>query len=200
MLHTSVFPMRILPISLGVFLLAFASAGIVLRPQRVQAGTALQMNITEVVLQADLILEAHVLSMRSFENEGMIETEYLLQVEHTFLGEDESTRIVRLPGGVLADGSGMILAGMPRLSEGEDTLLFLSSEGASGIRMPVGLAQGKYGVQVNQAGAKELISDQSGVLLVGANGAIASGEGRKLLSYAHVISEIEAALAAREED
>ena len=192
--------MRILPISLGVFLLAFASAGIVFKPQRVQAGTAVQMDITEAVQQADLILEAHVLSMRSLRSEGMLETEYLLQVERTFLGEDLTTRVVRIPGGVLPDGSGMILAGMPTIRQGEDTLLFLSSEGSTGIRMPVGLAQGKYGLQVNSAGVKELVSDQSGVTLVSSNGSLASGEGRTVHSYAQVTAEIEAALALREED
>ncbi len=192
--------MRILPISLSAFVLAFAGAGIVFKPQRVQAGTAVQMEIAEVVQNADLILEAHVLSAQSFENEGMIETEFLLQVGQTLLGEDQSTRLVRLPGGVLPDGRGMILAGMPQLSPGEDALLFLSSEGSTGVRMPVGLSQGKYGIQVNEAGVKELVNDSSGVTLVSASGSLTSGEGRSVLSYAQVLSEVQAALASREED
>jgi hypothetical protein len=191
--------MRMLPISLGAFCLAFASAGIVLKPQRVQAGTAVQMDIPTVVENADLILEVHVLSTRTERIEGMVETEYLLQVAHTFWGEDELTRIVRLPGGVLPDGSGMILAGMPQLVEGEDALLFLSEMGASGVRMPVGLAQGKYGIRMNSEGVKELVSDQSGVTLVSPAGKLTSGEGRKVLSYALMIAEVEAALATRED-
>lgn len=192
--------MRILPISLGAFVLAFASAGIVLKPQRVQAGTAVQMDIGDVVGHSDLILEAHVLSAQSLRSEGMIETEYLLQVQQTFLGEDEVTRVVRLPGGVLPDGSGMILAGMPQIAEGEDLLLFLSDSGATGIRMPVGLSQGKYRIQISASGAKELVQDSSGVTLVSPNGSLTSGEGRNVLSYAQVIAEVEAALEAREED
>ncbi len=192
--------MRIFPISLGAFVLALAGTGVVFKPQRVQAGTAVQMELAEVVEHADLILEGHVLSAQSMRSEGMIETEFLLQVEHTFLGEDEAARVIRMPGGVLPDGSGMLLAGMPQLHEGEDVLLFLSSPGDTGIRVPVGLAQGKYSIHVNASGVKELVNDQSGITLVSSSGALTSGEGRNLHSYAQVISEVEAALAAREED
>ena len=55
---------------------------------------------------------------------------------------------------VLEDGSGMILAGMPRIAAGEETLLFLSAEGATGVRMPVGLSQGKFRVIQTEDGGR----------------------------------------------
>ena len=111
--------MRTLSLVAGCFLLTFSTVGIALRPPGVQAGTALKMELPEVVERADLILEARVLSARAFETSGMIETEFLLQVDRTFHGEDQPYRSIRIPGGVLEDGRGMILAGMPRLVVGE---------------------------------------------------------------------------------
>lgn len=190
------FDMRTISLVAGCFLLTFSTVGVALRPPGVRAGTALKMELPEVVGRADLILEARVLSARALESDGMIETEFLLQVDRTFHGEDQPFRLVRIPGGVLEDGRGMILAGMPRLALGERTLLFLSEEGETGIRMPVGLAQGKYTVVEHDSGAKELVQHRSDLTLVSPGGELLRGEGSDVLSYAQMVAEIEAALVA----
>ncbi len=189
--------MRLLPFAATALIVGLAGVAIVSRPGGVVAGTALRMEVPELVRGSDLIVEGRVLSGEAFESDGRIETEYLIEVERTFVGEDQPYRAVRIPGGVLPDGSGMMLAGMPRITPGETALLFLSEAGATGVRMPVGLAQGKFQVLEAESGAKTLVRDSSGVTLVDRSGALHRGEGRSVLGYAQVTAEIEAALAAR---
>lgn len=164
----------------------------------VSAGTAVRMDVTGLVRNANLIVEARVLSRRTVETPGRLETEYLLEVARTFEGEDQPLRAIRMPGGVRPDGSGMVLAGMPRLESGESVLLFLSQQGETGIRMPVGLAQGKYHVRVTESGEKLLERSTAGLSLVNeTTGGPVPGTGREVRTYASVVAEIEAALARK---
>lgn len=168
------------------------------RAPLVRAGTAVRMDVTGLVQSSDLILEARVLSGEARRVGNRVETEYVLLVERTFEGEHLPLRAVRMPGGVLPDGSGMVLAGMPRLGEGESVLLFLSAEGESGIRMPVGLAQGKFGVTRTEAGEKLLTRSIAGLSLVnGQTGDEVPGTGREVRTYASMLASIEAALVAK---
>ncbi len=166
-------------------------------PEGVEAGTAIRLDVSGLVAHADLVVEGRVLSAHALRtNDGRIETEYLLEVDRTFEGEELAYRAIRMPGGVLEDGSGMILAGMPQIRAGENLLLFLTEEASSGVRMPVGLAQGKYSVVADAAGHKSLVTNDAGVgLLNPASGEIAHGTGLSILDYATVVAEIEAALA-----
>lgn len=170
------------------------------RPQaRVSAGTAVRMSVPELTRNASLILEGHVLaSQASASPDGRVETEYLLQVERTFRGEDLPYRSIRIPGGVLPDGSGMVLAGMPTIADGEDVLLFLTGRSRGGVRMPVGLAQGKFRVVHQADGTKVLEREGGGVsLLDPRTGALQEAEHSSAWSYADVVAQIEAALERR---
>ncbi len=191
--------MRHLPVAATVLSLGLLGLVFLTKPGGVAAGTALRMEIPELVDGAALVLEGSVLSAQALETpEGRIETEYLVRVDRTFEGEEQPFRSIRLPGGVLEDGRGMLLAGMPRIREGEDVLLFLSAGGSSGVRMPVGLAQGKFTVHTRLDGSKTLVREDAGVSLVGRDGELVHGEGRTLRDYAEVVAEIEAALATGE--
>jgi len=162
----------------------------------VSAGTAVRMDVGELVAASDLVVDARVLSERAFETGGRIETEYLLEVERTFVGQDLVHRSLRVPGGILPDGSGMVLAGMPRIRAGDHALFFLSPTGPNGIRMPVGLGQGKLDVVVQRSGEKYLVRDSMDLALVSPRtGRIVTGQGRSIRTYADVVAEIEAALA-----
>jgi hypothetical protein len=168
------------------------------RPAGVRAGTTVRLDMAGLVQRSALILEGRVLSSKPVETGGRIETEHLLFVERTFEGDDQSLRVIRLPGGMRADGSGMVLAGMPRLQDGENVLLFLSEAGETGIRVPVGLAQGKYSVLYTETGEKLLSRSMSGLSLVNEDtGGPVPGTGREVRTYASVVAEIEAALVAK---
>ncbi|HED67122.1 MAG TPA: hypothetical protein ENJ09_16395 [Planctomycetes bacterium] len=194
--------MRTFLFSVGALLVVTLSILFEPRLHDVEAGTAVRMDIAELTEHADLILEGRVLLANAFEVDGRIETEYLIQVDRTFEGEDQPYRTVRMPGGVLPDGRGLILAGMPRIVPGEEELLFLSAEGPTGVRVPVGLAQGKLSLVRNADGSKSLLSDMAGVVLVSEDGSVSEGAGAMRVDYAEVVARIEATLAekaAREE-
>lgn len=164
---------------------------------RVSAGTAVRMELEDLVECAELIVEGRILSQRSVEANGRIETEYLVQVERTFQGSDIEYRTIRVPGGVLDDGRGLMLAGMPHIAAGDRSLLFLSRE-TNGVRMPIGLAQGKFEVRSDDAGMKRLVRGSVGVSLVDVpSGVVTSGNGLVVREYAEVVARIEAALVAK---
>jgi hypothetical protein len=192
--------MRLLPpLVSGLVVLLAAKCLLPTDDRGVEAGTAERLSLEGLVERAGLILEGRVLSARGLEDpEGRIETEYVLEVARTFEGMDLPLRSVRLPGGVLPDGRGMLLAGMPRVAPGEELLLFLTQEGATGVRMPVGLAQGKLGMRRRSDGGRVLVREHAGVGLVDrATGALVEGEGIDVLDYAETVARIEAALVRK---
>jgi hypothetical protein len=164
----------------------------------VRAGTAVRLELPELVQHSDLILEGRVLAARTFESRHGIETEYLLEVARTFEGQDQPHRAIRIPGGVLPDGRALLLSGLPKISTGEDVLLFLSRESATGVRMPVGLAQGKYRVVTRRDGSRVLVRNAAGVALVNPqSGALTTPRARLVREYVDMVAEIEAALALK---
>src|SRR5262245_1782150 len=187
--------MRLLPPFLGLFAASAALAWMHAASGGVEAGTALRMDIPELARRSDLIVEGRVLSLKPLESDhGLIETEFLIEVERTLAGSDLPLRAVRLPGGILPDGRGMLLAGMPALRAGESVMLFLTAPAANGMRMPVGLSQGKLGIVENPAGEKLVVCDAGAVDLVGSGGAaVAQADGLSVLPYAEVLAQIEAA-------
>jgi hypothetical protein len=192
--------MRLLVLFAGVTAGAFALAALRLDSGDVAAGTALKMDVGELSRRAELVVEARVLGMDAVEvADGRIETEFQLEVQRTFRGEDVVYRAVRLPGGLLPGGRGMLLAGMPSLRVGESAILFLTAPTETGMRMPVGLAQGKMQVVTSPAGEKLVVVDRAGLALVQtAGGQVVEGaeaDGALVLPYAHVLAQIEAACA-----
>ncbi|MAF67555.1 MAG: hypothetical protein CMJ84_18105 [Planctomycetes bacterium] len=179
----------------------FLSAAVVwLRaPDRIDAGTAVHMDITELVDQSDLVLEGRVIDRNvRQDSRGRIETTYRIAVERTFWGPDQILRRVRIPGGVLPDGRGLLLPGMPGIDKGEDVLLFLSRAGATGIRVPVGLAQGKFRVLTSLDGSRRLVRDQGELSLVDpTSGTIHEAERRAYFGYSETVAAIHAAAALR---
>lgn len=161
----------------------------------VDAGTALRLDIPGLVEHAALVFEGRVRQVTSLVGSaGLIETEYVLDVQRTFEGQEQATRSFRLPGGVLPTGDGMILPGMPSMVVGEDVILFLTGESGSGIRMPVGLAQGKFRVETNLAGQKQLSRRQGSLSMVdGESGVVFDAPGADVFDYAQTIAEIHAA-------
>jgi len=169
------------------------------RPHDVSAGTAIELDLQGLVDGSALILEARVASARCFESStGRIETEYRLDVDRTFWGTDLAERVVRLPGGVLADGRGLVLPGMPGVREGEDLILFLSAESPDGLRMPVGLAQGKLRVLTGMNGQRVLAREPASLsTLSPGSGAHNDADGWEVLRYAETLADLRAAVDRR---
>ena len=190
---------RSVHIALAVLFLSMAVVWL-RTPGQIDAGTAVRMDITDLVDQSDLILEGRVLerSVRQ-DSRGRIETTYRIAVERTFWGPDQILRRVRIPGGTLPDGRGMMLPGMPVIAKGEDVLLFLSRPGATGIRVPVGLAQGKFRVLTDLDGRRRLVRNHSELSLVDpTSGTIHQPSRLGFFDYSETVAAIHAAAASRE--
>ncbi len=167
----------------------------------VDAGTAIRLDVEGLVEHAALVLEGRVRSAQVLVAlNGMIETEYLLDVDRTFEGTDRLTQTMRLPGGVLPSGKGLILPGMPSLVPGEDVILFLTDASQAGLRMPVGLAQGKFRVETSLTGEKRLSRRQGSLSMVDpGTGQMLEGASHQIYDYAATVAEIHAAVAAQED-
>ena len=162
-----------------------------------QAGTAIRMDLDEAFMRSEIVLEGRVIAGTSAEtSEGEIYTDWTLRVDRTFWGEDERTRTIRLPGGVLADGRGSMVPGMPRLALGEEVVLFLSEESGESMRVPVGLSQGKYRIVTGSDGSRTAVQTGDHVTLMSAN-TTRSIDGLEMLDYADLIARIEAASQTR---
>ena len=154
----------------------------------VSAGTAIRLEVSELAYNASLIVEGRVLSAQTVEIEGLVATEYLIEVGETLAGTDLAYRTVCVPGGVREDGSGMLLAGMPMVLPGDTSLFFLTEESSNGLRMPVGLAQGKFDIVLLADGSKRLVRDASDVTLINPQtGTVQSSGGRAVYDYAQVL-------------
>jgi hypothetical protein len=161
------------------------------------AGTAVELDVAGLTDHAGLIVEGRVLAAIPLEENGLVFTEYRLSATRTHFGEARPEQVFRWPGGVLADGSGLLLPGLPRLSAGEEVLLFLTEENARGLRTPVGLGQGSFLVARPSSGGRLLVRSHGDLALLDARGALRSAPRTSVFDYAAVVSEIEAAVAAR---
>jgi len=165
----------------------------------VDAGTAVRMEIEDLVREAELVVEGRVLAAQPRRDErGQVRTAYTISVQRTYVGQPLGTRQIELPGGVMPDGSGTIIPGSPKLDVGEDALLFVSAQSPDGLRVPVGLAQGKFRVVRDENGALVLARTQVDLVLVDPRtGAATPALGSTTFDYYAVVSRIETAAAAK---
>ncbi len=163
------------------------------------AGSAPRVELEELVAQCDVGLEGRVQRVRVLElGPKRIETELTLSVTRRFWGQGAAELVVRIPGGVLPDGRGLVLPGLPRFEEGEELLLFLSQESRRGTRMPVGLAQGRFRVEHRADGTKSLVRDQDDLeLLDPRTGRASRAAPRARFDYDATVARLQAAAAAR---
>jgi hypothetical protein len=163
-----------------------------------EAGTALRVNLEGLVDRSELVLEGRILSAVSRPAPGRIETVYELEIKRTFLGEERARRTVVMPGGVLPDGTGMILPGVPRLRVGEDAILFLSAESAGGMRVTVGLSQGRFQVETPIDGRRFVVRDHGDLGLLNSEDlTLSEAPAPERFDYAELVAKIHAACDVR---
>lgn len=164
-----------------------------------QAGTAVRMNLRELTQAAELIIAGRVLAAEALAGpDGAITTELEISVDRTFQGTDAGRRLLRIPGGVLADGSGMLLPGLSLPRPGQEVLLFLSPESSCGWRLPVGLAQGHFQLVRLPDGRRVALRSQGSLGLWDAPAAtLVEADNSFAIDYAELSAEIESARAWR---
>ncbi|MEE2940340.1 MAG: hypothetical protein VX460_08150 [Planctomycetota bacterium] len=162
-----------------------------------EAGTALRMTLEEAFQRSDLVVEGTIVRSSCGEDaRGVIHTDWTVDVDRTFWGADEAQRTIRLPGGVLASGKGMVVPGMPRLSVGEDVVLLMSAASPEGTRLPTGLSQGKYRIVTSTDGERTAIQTGEHVSLVTARRTRAAN-GLDMMPFSDLVARLEAQAQAR---
>lgn len=163
-----------------------------------EAGTALRMELEQVVGHADLVVEGRVLDAHPVAGpNGDVFTDYDLRVDRTFLGASAAARTVRLPGGMLPSGRGTIVPGVPPLAVGQDLVLLLTApSGHAGTRLTVGLTQGRYRLVRDPSGARYAVRDDATASLVDAAGRPATVGAHAVHEYADFTARLEAAANA----
>lgn len=122
-------------------------------------------SVPEMVAAADRILEGRVESAVAFEAPiGIVATRVTLTVERGFRNAKEGdTWAFDIPGGEVGD-RGLLIPGMPSFEVGEGVLLFLTADTEAGIRLPVGLGQGKYRVVRDPATGEKRLTRSIGAV------------------------------------
>lgn len=157
-----------------------------------QAGTALRLSLDETFERSEVVVEGRVHSATSGEDAaGLIYTDWVLATDRSFWGELDETFTVRFPGGVLSSGKGMVVPGMPRLTVGEDVVLFLGEASPMGMRLPTGLSQGKYRIVTSTTGQRTAIQTGEHVSLITARNT-RTADGLDMLDYADLVARLEA--------
>jgi len=166
----------------------------------VDAGTAVKLDVPGLVDRAELVFEGRVRAIEcARDDRGRIETRYTIDVSRTLFGDALPARVVRVPGGVLPDGSGLVLPGLPRLALDEEALLFLSAESRAGLRVPVGLAQGRFRIEHTEDGGKRFVRDVTDLALVDEHGhLVPEGAAAQTFDYAETIARVQAAVSVRQ--
>ncbi len=158
-----------------------------------QAGTAIRMDVEDLVDGADRIVQGRISSRRTLRDRaGRVVTDYEMQVGRTFLGETQATRTIRIPGGVTAEGRGLVIPGMPNIQVGEEVVLFLNGEG---MQMPTGMAQGKYRVMSDGHGNQQVMRRTGSLELVSPAGC--SHGGVQSMSFSEFSGRVQARVTER---
>lgn len=193
----------LITVSFGVLLsataLVLALGGLGLAKGDLTAGTALRMDLEQLVEGSDLVLEARVLSQTPLlGSNGLVYTDFELEVQRTFWGEDRPSRRIRLPGGALSTGRATLIPGMGTLRVGEEALLMLSPEGPQGARVFCGLSQGCYRILTPLTGPRVASREASAeALLDETTGTLVPGMQSEVLEYADLIARCTAAVSAK---
>ncbi len=195
MLHSRTAACLLVVLSASALALSFTFAQRAGSP--VEAGTAVRMDVDGLLQGSRLAFEARVVSAVPVKlPNGRIATDYRFRVSRTFWGDERVLRSVRLPGGVLPEGRGMLVPGLTHPVVGEDTLLFLAGDEEGGIHVPVGLSQGRFRILTGPRGERLAVRDHGPLALVDP-GRVREADGTHVFEYADLLARIESAVNRR---
>jgi hypothetical protein len=147
-----------------------------------------------LVKSAEWILEGRCIKKTvGLDRKGAIATYYTVDVTKGFRGaKDRDTVVFAFPGGEL-DGKGFVIAGMPTLAVNEESLLFVTEETHRGIRVPVGLGQGRFKLERDaKTGEKRLRQDLSNLQYIdSATGKVVDMAGSGVFAYETLMAQVD---------
>lgn len=128
----------------------------------VRASTVEKLDLAGLFDRSEHVVHGRILeSSVKLGAHGRPETTYEVAVTTAFWGASSGSLKFRTAGGALPDGRELVIPGLPKLAVGEEVLLFLTRESKRGLRMPVGLAQGKFQVVRDEHGPATLLRGES---------------------------------------
>lgn len=133
-----------------------------------------RLGLPELVQRAAVIAEGRVESATGFVSaRGVVCTRVVLEVERNYRGSEGGKRFTFVIAGGEAGNRGLLIPGMPRFEAGERAIVFLTAESTSGVRAPVGLAQGKFRIATDaKTGEKRPSRELGGLELRARSGAV----------------------------
>lgn len=140
------------------------------------ATSMVKMSLRDLAKKSDMIVLARVEDETArYDANKEIYSYYTLRVLEPVKGAKGQTTItVRQIGGVV-DNIASIVPGTPTFRKGEEVVVFLTREDATGHPWVMGLQQGKYTVVADKDGMKHVRNDLDGLNLMGADGSKAEG-------------------------
>jgi hypothetical protein len=115
------------------------------------------LNLEQMTERAATIFAGRCTGVRAEHDRklGLDVTVATFHVDRAIKGTTGRTVTVRMPW----VGESAIPAGVPSFARGDEVVLFLYGESASGMRAPVGLGQGRFRVVTDKQGRKMAIND-----------------------------------------
>jgi len=115
------------------------------------ASSVLRMDLEALATRADRIIVGTCDDRSAEEADGLLHTRTTFTVHRTLKGPVQDRLSVLLPGGD-GDGVRQWIPGMPAFEPGEEVVLFLSAPDRGGRVWPIGLAQGKFAIWLDEDG------------------------------------------------
>lgn len=135
---------------------------------------AVALSLEDMVNQSDVIAIGNCVDIRSVWVDGTLVTLATVAIGETLKGAEAGTVTVVLPGGADANRKipvAVSYPGAPRLTPGEDTFLFLTSDPDFGGGYTVaGFSQGKFSIVNDEDGQPVVSRDLTKMTLQGNNG------------------------------
>lgn len=139
---------------------------LILPASQSSATILIAMDIDALVQNAEIVIRGHVELSESFWDDRVIVTDTTVVVDECLAGPCDDRVVVRQAGGEVGNLT-MEVAGMRRLEPGDELVLFLRPNDATGHLMSVGQCQG-----VVRLDEDRLIRDLSDVTLVSDTGVV----------------------------
>ncbi len=143
---------------------ALAGLGLMLVPLPATTSTVAALDVTDLADRADRVVRGTVAAVTPY-SDRLVRSEIEIEVAEDWKGGGARTIVLDQPGGLMPDGSGTRVFGMPRFEAGDEVVLFLAEHELVGTRV-LGLAQGAFEVQTDGTVSRDL----SGLLLARVGG------------------------------
>jgi hypothetical protein len=160
------------------------------------AATVMRFDTNDLVDRANVILHGKITSKECRKTaSGSVVTDLRVDVYEAIKGVKGKTFSFTVYGGVVGT-RGSAISGAPTFDEGEEILVFLDAETRQGLRMTVGLGQGKYTIRVVD-GKKLAFREMEGLQLMDRkSGEVKEAKSEQGRPLSELLGEVRARLRA----